>query len=646
MAEKETGRRATVTEIEHARKVTPLAKFLKTVERRSALSRRERLRIINQALLLLEMNYVHLPLKRAMHAIDPIQQLKLLKFRLETDKRDKMESGMQFHRRLLGIFASLRDLHTLYQLPVPFKNHTAFLPFLVEQYFERHRKRLTDKYLVTRVIDEFIPEELRGEPQASNFRPGVEILFWNGTPVQRAIEINGETQAGSNSEARFARGLDNLSIRPLEMSLPPDEEWVEITYRTKSKKTFTLKLEWLVFNNEETPLAAMTTRKKRAAIDIKKTKINQFKKEFFAPLNSIRVSKEFEDLFYAEARNLRGKDYGYIRLFSFDIDESDEFVAELRRVITSEEFPQEGLIIDVRGNGGGNIRAGERSLQFFTPRRVKPELFEFINSPLNLEICQRNSEYSLWADSIAEAVVTGATYSLGFPVTSEEKCNQIGQVYYGPVILITDALSYSTTDMFAAGFQDNEVGEILGTSDNTGAGGANFWRYDDLRNALGQKSRALFKPLPRKADLIFAMRRSIRVGKREGRPLEELGVAPDFRHHMTARDLMERNLDLLNHAASLLEKKPIYALDVKKIPGRKNRLTVAASSKVRRRDALRKIARLDISVDGRPYQSLNARNGTLPQTVIEFRRVRGKVAWSIQAFDHKNTLVASCHHAR
>ena len=69
-------------------------------------------------------------------------------------------------------------------------------------------------------------------------------------------------------------------------------------------------------------------------------------------------------------------------------------------------------------------------------------------------------------------------------------CNGIGQVYYGPVVLITDALSYSATDIFAAGFQDNEVGLVLGTSGNTGAGGANFWSLDDLLRAT-KKIRSL-----------------------------------------------------------------------------------------------------------------------------------------------------------
>ena len=42
----------------------------------------ERRLIVEQALLLLEQNYVHLPLKEAMHAVNPVQRLKLLRTQL------------------------------------------------------------------------------------------------------------------------------------------------------------------------------------------------------------------------------------------------------------------------------------------------------------------------------------------------------------------------------------------------------------------------------------------------------------------------------------------------------------------------------------------------------------------------------------
>ena len=84
----------------------------------------------------MEMNYVHLPMKRAIHAIDPIQQLKLLRFQLAEWNVD-LESTIDFHRRMLSIFGSTRDLHTLYLLPEPFRDCTAYLPFLIEQCFDR-----------------------------------------------------------------------------------------------------------------------------------------------------------------------------------------------------------------------------------------------------------------------------------------------------------------------------------------------------------------------------------------------------------------------------------------------------------------------------------------------------------------------------
>ena len=87
-------------------------------------------------------------------------------------------------------------------------------------------------------------------------------------PIRRAIEINGEAQAGSNLEARFARGLDNLTIRPLDTSMPPDESWVALTYRSRKGEILTLKQEWSVYTAGATPLATKATIKKRAAIDI------------------------------------------------------------------------------------------------------------------------------------------------------------------------------------------------------------------------------------------------------------------------------------------------------------------------------------------------------------------------------------------
>lgn len=119
-----------------------------------------------------------------------------------------------------------------------------------------------------------------------------------------------------------------------------------------------------------------------------------------------------------------------------------------------------------------------------------------------------------------------------------------------PVILVTDALCYSATDMFAAGFQDHGIGHVLGVDDNTGAGGANRWTLDDF---LVSWPDGPFRALPRGARLYIALRRSLRVGNQAGRPVEDLGVRPDVFYRMTEDDLLYQNQGLVRRAITILE---------------------------------------------------------------------------------------------
>src|SRR5262249_31930343 len=148
-------------------------------------------------------------------------------------------------------------------------------------------------------------------------------------------------------------------------------------------------------------------------------------------------------------------------------------------------LPPDGLILDVRGNGGGNLLCAEGALQLFTPRPVQPTLLSFLATPLTLALCTGSgaqaADLARWHDPIALAAQTGAPHSQGLPVLPEEDFNDLGQRYQGPVVLVTDALCYSATDMFTAGFRDNGLGPILGTAGNTGAGGANVWTHDLFR---------------------------------------------------------------------------------------------------------------------------------------------------------------------
>jgi hypothetical protein len=559
------------------------------------LSTDERRRIVDQATLLIEQLYVHLPLKRAMHAVDPLQRLRLLDRRL-----DRM-AERQFHDEMIEIFIGLRDLHTNYILPTPFRGMNAVLPFRVEEYWDGGKRH----YLVTGV-----------DPAATEppFEPGVEVTHWNGIPMDRAVDLNGQRNGGSNLDARHARGLISMTHRPLALLAPPEEEWVDVTYLADGE-AHEERFHW---NAPAAPPVAPTGVDLGAAdlrlamslgIDALTEAVRRAQKVVLAPeamtleramsegasVDLGAVSTMPDVLEFRRVPAPQGE-LGYLRIRTFSVADVDAFVAEVIRIL--DLLPDRGLIIDVRGNGGGVIMAGERLLQLLTPGTITPENMHFINTPVTLELAAIDG-LEQWRDSIAESVETGSPFSDGLPIFPEhaEDCNRIGQRYHGPVVLITDALCYSTTDIFAAGFQDHSIGSILGTSGNTGAGGANVWTHELLAQLLPEQ----IQPLPRRASMRVAIRRTTRVGGRSGDPVEDLGIVPEQIHQMTRRDLLERNPDLIAAAAALLAGRPARVLET----------ALAAPSNGAAQLSLRTggLDRVDLYVDARPRATLDVADG-------------------------------------
>lgn len=608
-----------------------LTEFLTTA---GELSLEERDLIIDQALVMLENLYVHLPLKRAMHAIDPIQRLKLLKLR-----HHKL-SERAFHDEMISTYVHLRDLHTNYILPDPFRTRTAFVPFRIEEFFEGSQRR----YIVSQV------SPMVTDPK---FKPGVVITHWNNIPIDRAVEVNAEREAGSNLDARHARGLAAMTTRWMGMSLPPDEEKVTVRY-LDGDQSRTIEFDWMVLLpgapasgidllTEAGPIARLLGVDAKTEVERRVLKL-LFSPEAIAaerkmaslrsdPLTANAVSGA-ENVNLAEVSTMPdvfssfrtvttpSGEFGYIRIRTFNVDDDEAFLQEFIRLVKT--LPQDGLILDVRGNGGGLITAGERLLQVLTPKPIVPSRLHFINTPLTLTLCRSNDFIKQWEESITQSIETGADFSQGFPLLPIESYNDIGQQYQGPIVLVTDALCYSTTDIFSAGFQDHEIGKILGASGNTGAGGANVWTHDLLQQLLSAADSPI-QPLPKGASFRVAIRRTTRVGQRASVPLEDLGVVPDEVHRLTKNDVLNGNVDLINEAGRLLAgMKPVFKLTTE--------LTSAAANAVRVQVNTLSLTRVDVFADDRPRLTIDVSDGTrtitLPKPesakVLEFRGYNGE----------------------
>ena len=581
-----------------------LGAFLATV---GQLTTAEREAIIDQALVMIENVYVHLPLKRAMHAVNPGQQLRLLR------QRHTALSERAFHDAMISIYTHLRDLHTNYVLPDPYNACVAFVPFRMEHCDENG----TRQYIVTQV----------GQGVADpSFKPGVTVTHWNNVPIGRAVELNAEREAGGNPDARHSRGLESMTSRWMGMSLPPDEDRVTLRYRYDAIER-TIEFPWQVLMPDDAStgvdlLADTGPQGRMLGVDVKGERQRRVLKLLFSPESvalerrvakmvsgtssratradvDLATTSKMPDVFssFRMVQSAHG-DFAYIRLRTFNVNNDEAFLREFIRIIGL--LPQTGLILDVRGNGGGLIPAGERLLQLLTPRAIAPARFHFINTPATRRLCELNGFIATWTDSIAQAVQTGASLSQGFALMPDERYNDIGQQYQGPVVLVIDALCYSTTDIFAAGFRDHQIGQILGTSSNTGAGGANVWSHDLLRQ-LWPDADSPFKAVARNVSFRVAVRQTTRVGAHSGVPIEDLGVEPDAIHSMTRNDVLCGNVDLIEHAASLLAQ----------MPGSSLVATIKRRSEARFRVAVttRNLARVDAFLDGRPILTFDVNDG-------------------------------------
>ena len=332
----------------------------------------ERLLLVEQAIVMLESFYVHLPLKRAMHAVDPLQRLRLLRKRLAS-----IGSDARFHAELTSIFNSLRDLHTNYLLPAPLNSVVARLPFRVDECTDNGRR----SYIVGGVATNF---------QHPTFKEGVELLYWNGIPIDRAVEIAADRHAGSNMAARHSRGLAGLTQRPLIIAPPPDDQWVIIGYKELDGTIHDIRLDWQVTGLP--PSSANADADTSAAIfalglDLETELIQQARRILFAPhtetarakiaaagadpLSAVGGTESIMPnvLTAREVTTSHGK-FGHIRIRTFGVpnNDADAFVNEFIRL--AELLPQNGLMVYVPDNGGGLTYAGAPLLQTMPPRTL------------------------------------------------------------------------------------------------------------------------------------------------------------------------------------------------------------------------------------------------------------------------------------
>ena len=562
-----------------------------------SLTRAERLRTVDAFLRVLEGAYTHLPGKRARYAFDPVQRLRILR-----GQAPSMTDGA-FHIELADILTRLRDAHTRYVGPASLEDVVAVLPFYVEMIGSTDAAR----YVVTQVTDQRL---------ARSFKAGVVVDYWNGVPIDLAVQRWSEHEIGGRPDSQRANAVLSLTMRSLQYGAPPDEHWVIVGYRQVDARGQPIgalqevRAPWRIVIPQKAAARAATAQRKaspsslRQSVNPAAAAVRRAKMLMFAPASLAAGAKRLpkhsiashlpETLRSSVMQTPQGP-IAVLRLWAFDA-EPTHYLQELMRLLPL--LPQEGLIIDVRGNPGGYIEAAEGALQFFTPKPITPTRFSVLATPFTRALAATPGaaqDLAPWRQSLEDAVRNGELYSRALPISDAAACNAIGQIYGGPVVLVADATTYSSGDLFCAGFVDNGIGRFVCVGDATGAGGANVWDYKDLRAALKGTADALPK-LPDGIGLTLSLRRATRSGPSEGLAIEDVGVAgPSYA--MTRADLLHSNRDLMAYCVSLLRQMPLSRLDFE---------VHAAQSTLR--VITRGIDRLDVRFDDVPAPSVKPKD--------------------------------------
>lgn len=522
-----------------------------TVPQLPAYTLAEQRLVLKQARLLLLGMYAHLVLKKESFGIDPTLALHQLQ-----DDLKKLEQPMDqatFHGRLMKIFVSERDLHTIYKMPRPFACYDTLLPFSLDPVkIKNSDGKYEDEIAISKLVT--TPEIVALSPDLGKLSVGDVITRYDGDdPVKqlRAIDDDPnvsvvELGAGANNSARRRRAVEKLTLIAQEYDPFPQKPQIALEVRKRDGTTLQLSFDWIVTGLN----SCIKTAPKPGAAEPSAVASEDYERkyqEIYRPnlheepatveggdpqldLSSPKATAEpilHYKLLVRKDPGQPDRSFGYIRLDSFAPTNAYESVITMVQGLLTQEFAgTDGVIIDLRNNGGGTISFGEELIQLFTPRKVEAETFRIRATKANKQFIQETNYSDLFLGFIKKALKDHALYTDSAVWTQQP--NTRGQSYFKPVAILTNASCFSTCDMFSAGMQDNGGASLWAEDGNTGGGGANNWQYADFESMVkGTKLEKRYPPLPGGQGIGIAWRQSLRARKNKGVLIEDIGVGAD-----------------------------------------------------------------------------------------------------------------------
>lgn len=447
-----------------------------------------------------------------------------------------------FHEKLAAIFTTQKDSHTWYQLPQPMTCYASFFPFSLAP-----GKSVTnsDISVVKRIRSD--AEIYRLIPEFKNVSVGDELISVNGKKTNLAILDVNILSPGSNPGALRRKSNSLLTYRAHWANPVPNEEKVIFEFKRADNTTYKISMPWLA-SKDNACLSSDEKIKSRYKLPIKNIAEDRYQVEyqnFFKSKSSDKNVAGMIDTIEPSIQwwvleNENGK-FGVIRLDSFMPEKvSPEGARDIiEGLLLNEMAAFDGVIFDLRNNGGGMISYGQSLAELFTGKELDVLDFQLLNSKANFHyfsVAEPNSDFFIM---LQDAVAAGRVMTRPIPLSRAEGIFIKGQAFFKPVAIFMNGGCYSTCDMMSALFQDLGIGEVWGEDLQTGAGGANNWNHNEMVRSLPENKRGDFAALPKGQAIGFAFRQTIRVGSHAGEILENAGAKADYLIPASAQDIVD-----------------------------------------------------------------------------------------------------------
>ena len=424
------------------------------------------------------------------------------------DKIRATKDDLDFAEVLVSYIASLNDAHDVYELP---SNFTASLNFGVDIY---DGKLLVDTITRTRLPANEFP-----------FQIGYELVSIDGKDAQKMLDglLQYEIAANPRSTRRLAAGL--LTTRP-QILMPHAADTPEVSTVVFSRPDGALesyRIPWsrtglplTTIGKYITPTATPPSDGKEADpgdavrpppymqpllklwnCELPDRGVIGFGSQFPIFSNSmpdgftLRLGKNSADVFFSGTFQAGGYKIGFIRIPSFAPSDQTGALSLFQKEIDFFEKNTDGLVVDIMRNPGGSVAYlnSMMSLLFTSTWRSIP--FEVratsswiasISSALEQAKAQGAPQFIIdllqaLKDDIVSANRANRGRTKPIPLddvtidrapAADARGNLIG--YDKPLLLLTDELTASGGDAFAATIQDNWRGLLFGVR-TMGAGG-------------------------------------------------------------------------------------------------------------------------------------------------------------------------------